>query len=172
MKTYIHYGHIVTKPIKNGIFKPLVKQPAKFDKSLFNPIRNVGFVKPEGGYWASPIDTDYGWKDWCEAEDFRTCDENNSFKFTLKEGAKVLYIKYYTDLEGLPRDESMIHLEYGFVTYLDFEKLAEQYDAIELDLDYDYHKLYFGLCGWDCNSILIMNPDIIVPIEEGDVNAI
>ena len=42
----------------------------------------------------------------------------------------------------------------------------KKYDAIELHLSDevtdDYlESLYFKLYGWDCDSILIMNPDII-----------
>ena len=38
---YIHYGC------------------TSFDKLKFQEIK--------GGLWASPIDAEYGWKDWCEA---------------------------------------------------------------------------------------------------------
>ena len=112
MKTYIHYGTIKTKPHhkSNGdgigeLCVSLVEVPAKFDKTLFNPIRNDNFVKPIGGYWASPVDADWSWKDWCESEQYRVCDEKNSFKFTLKEDARVLHIKHHSELDTLPRNK-------------------------------------------------------------------
>lgn len=41
----------------------------------------------------------------------------------------------------------------------DFEKmLADGIDAVEIEID----ELYYALYGWDCDSILIMNPDIVV----------
>jgi len=43
---------------------------------------------------------------------------------------------------------------------LDFEKLAGIYDAIDVSISND-PELHFALYGWDCDSILIMNPDII-----------
>ena len=46
---------------------------------------------------------------------------------------------------------------------LDFEKLAEQYDAIKVSISSDY-RLYRALTGWDCDSILIMTPDIVNPV--------
>lgn len=43
---------------------------------------------------------------------------------------------------------------------LDFEKLSETYDAIEVNISSDY-MLHHKLFTWDCDSILIMNPKII-----------
>lgn len=55
MKTkYIHYGNI------------------KFEKERFREIENEDYrTKPKGGFWASQIDSKFGWKDWCEREKFR-----------------------------------------------------------------------------------------------------
>ena len=50
---------------------------------------------------------------------------------------------------------------------LDFELLTYEYDAIELHLSEDNSRgdfmecLYWVLYGWDCDSILIMNPDVV-----------
>ena len=45
MKNYIHYGH------------------TKFDKSVFNKIKNVDCsTKPKGGLWASDVESEHGWK--------------------------------------------------------------------------------------------------------------
>ena len=45
---------------------------------------------------------------------------------------------------------------------IDFESLSKSYDAIELHLSDSEDNLYMMLYGWDCDSILIMNPDVIV----------
>lgn len=137
---YIHYGH------------------KHFELNEFEPIRNIElFPKPLGGFWASPVDAEYGWKDWNEAEQFRECAEENSFKFQLKQSAKVLYIKTVDDLSGLPKAQD----GFGDLVILDFEKLAEQYDAIEVTIGFD-RDLYYALYGWDCDSILIMDPDVVI----------
>ena len=47
----------------------------------------------------------------------------------------------------------------------DFEKmLADGWDAIEFRLSED-SELYWALYGWDCDSILVMNPDVVEEIR-------
>ena len=140
---YIHYGH------------------REFCSELFVPVKNEPlFSKPTGGFWASPVDTPNGWKQWCERENFRKCNDQNAFVFSLSESARVLHIRKEQDLKKLPKAQQ----EVGFFclwTCLDFEELARKYDAIELHLSEDYF-LYQALYGWDCDSILILHPEIIV----------
>ena len=141
---YIHYGH------------------HQFDSELFLEIKNrpFGWIKPYGGLWASNINAAYGWKDWCNDESFRECNEENSFKFTLKEGTKVLKIDNADLLKKLP-----VFDNYIMSVHLDFEKLKQQYDAIEVIISND-NKLYWDLYGWDCDSILIFNKDCIDILKE------
>ena len=141
MKKYIHYGH------------------TSFDKEKFLPIKNRDFfVKPIGGLWASDVIAKFGWKDWCEAEHFRDCKKENSFTFVLSKDAKVLEINSVQQLTYLPKVKDQI----GLVTWtvLDFELLSTMYDAIELNISKDY-DLYWKLYGWDCDCILILNPEIV-----------
>lgn len=141
---YIHYGH------------------TKFEPSLFKEIKNEKYsVKPGStGFWASGIRAKYGWKQWCKDERFGKCTEENSLKFTLKKDAKVLKINSASDLDKLPKINYDIDLDW---ICLDFEKLKLKYDAIEVNISSDY-KLYHLLYGWDCDSILILNENIVVQI--------
>ena len=130
-----------------------------------NPIVNIqSFTKPRGGFWASRKDGDMTWKDFCEDESFRLGDLNVSFEFTLKDDARILTLSNPEQLLNLPKfnDSFSYHL------YLNFEKLAKQYDAIELT---NIGAFYWLLYGWDCNSILIMNPNVVEVInyEKGDI---
>lgn len=164
MKTYIHYGH---KKFDKDLFEPIKNYGhKKFDKGLFDPIKNC-FIKPSGGLWASPIDANFGWKDWCDVEQFRACNEENSFTFTLKPNANVYEIHNLEDLWKLPYknpfSKEPYNPEYKIFPdnyYIDFEKCVEQgIDAIELcNIQ---RTLYYALYGWDCESILILNEDII-----------
>lgn len=144
MMKYIHYGH------KN------------FVKAEFKPIRNAGYehTKPEGGFWASAEDAKFGWKDWCAAEEFCECKKENSFTFSLSDDARVLHICSVEQLEALPKQKS--NSVNPRVVRLDFEKLKDSYDAIQVTISND-RRLYYALFCWDCDCILIMNPDIVVP---------
>jgi len=136
-----------------------------FDTNKFNPVKNIpGFGKPEGGYWACREDELEGFMEfdgrWAE-----TCGgwcRVNPHRFKLKENARVLYLRNKEDLRKLKAIEcnSDRYLQIGAVT--DFEALSREYDAIEI---LDINPFYYILYGWDFNSILIMNPDVIETIE-------
>jgi len=149
---YVHYGS------------------KQYDPQRFSPIKNQAlFSKPEGGLWGSPADCEYGWKQWCEANEFRDCSEDNSFMFTLNENANLLVIGSVDDLNGLPVYKPPIPIKISAWVSLDFEKLVENgVDAIRVDMNNGYSRgrledsLYFKLYGWDCSSILVMNKEVIV----------
>lgn len=142
---YIHYGSRV------------------YDPDRVKTIRNSPhWVKPNGGLWASAVDAKYGWKQWCEAENFRDCSEENSFRFSISSNARVLHLRNSSDLKVLPKQENNL----GSGVCLDFEKLIQQgYDAVEVHISDDpgdgRYCLYYSLYGWDCDSIVIMNKEII-----------
>lgn len=139
---YIHYG------------------TAEYSKDKFTEIKNERlFTKPIGGLWASRVDSEYGWKNWTEDEHFRTevYREDNYFKFKLKDEAKVLVIDNAKQILDLPKQKN--EFNFSFVC-LDFEKLAKEYDAIEVLISQD-GKLYWDLYGWDCDSILVMNKEMV-----------
>lgn len=148
---YIHYGS------------------KKFNEKKFEQIKNINFVKPKGGLWASNINSKYGWKSWTERENFRVNEynDNNFFKFKIKDESKVLVITDSNQLDKLPKAEKFKGFFDAF-TLIDFEKLSKKYDAIEVlfseekvnMLNYT-DSLYYKLYGWDCDSILVMNKDAI-----------
>ena len=138
---YIHYGCVT------------------FEKELFVDITNIPFSnKPLGGLWASAVDAAYRWEDWCASTNYSECSAENSFTFTLTDSAKILRINSADDLKGLP----VVQNDFKIFSWilLDFKKLAGIYDAIEVNISND-RELYYTLYGWDCDGILIMNPDII-----------
>lgn len=145
MPTYIHYGS------------------KEYDSSMFYSITNVnGWTKPLGGLWASNINAEYGWKDSCMENDFRKNRLKYSFTFKLRENANVLFIDSTEILSRLPINARTPVKSW---TCLDFENILKSgIDAIDVNITKCW-SLYEALYGWDCDSILILNKDVIV-VEE------
>jgi hypothetical protein len=126
----------------------------KYKKSLVKPVRNRNFVKPHGGLWTSPVNSKWGWKEWCKSSEFRECNEKNSFKLKFNADAKILIINSYDDLENIPNKSLCC------ITCMDFELLATMCDAIWLTKKgcSETHLSHpLSLYGWDCESVLILN---------------
>lgn len=145
---FIHYGHRC------------------FDKEKIMPIRNREcFNKPYGGLWASPVDSEYGWKAWCEDSGFRECDEKNSFTFSLSPDANIYYIRSVEAANNLPRAQSkydMPETPFSMIMGVDFESMVRDgVDAIFYEQSV-CPQLYWKLYGWDCDCILVMNLDIVI----------
>lgn len=154
-KIYVHYGH------------------KHFDKELFKEIKNINnFVKPNGGLWASDIDAEYGWKDFVDNNNFNTEKYQDFFRFLLKDNAKVLTITNSKQLKDLPKNKNTIYQFEAPFVMLDFEELKKHYDAIEVLISaedsYDdigmARGLYWDLYGWDCDTLLVMNKDVVEEI--------
>lgn len=147
---YIHYGATAFDPTKDF------------------PIKNVRWwPKPDGGLWASRKNATFGWKDWCRQNEFRECDPANSFEFTMKDESRIMVINTIAQLRRLPevKDDHRFNTSYC----IDFEKcLRSGIDAIELCWYGDEYQslingdLHFELYGWDCDSMVVLNPNAIV----------
>lgn len=169
--TYIHYG--------TDTFLP----------ERFIPIRNGGIMgKPRDntGLWASRFDAQNGWKEWCEENDFNLHKLRKSFTFCLTKNANVLLISHPRELEKLPllrpyhyveknwdlgehptAEQIEEYLTPGEWAMPDFERMsASGIDAIEVEYSYQFRD---ALPTWDCSSILIMNPSIIIPQKQKSV---
>ena len=98
--------------------------------------------KPKLAFWGSPLNARFGWKDWCESEEWGDT-EGDKVIWTLQEGSKILCIireetssiltspllKYFVSSDNEFGDKG---LRDNF--YLNFPKLAEDgYAAVELN---------------------------------------
>ena len=133
---------------------------------FFNPIKNQNnWIKPLGGLWCSEYREDIisNWYQWCDTENFHKEKLNNGVIFELKENAKIFVIDGYKDLLLLLEKYELKNEMSNFLTSLDFESIAKDYDAIKLTESGERETSFSvpSLYGWDIESMLIMNYDII-----------
>ena len=126
----------------------------EFDPVKFKPIKNRDFIKPDGGLWASPINSPYGWKEWCMEQE----QGNLSSSFTFAFDGKVLVIDSLEDAMRMP----WLTL-FDCIQYPNFEQIAQHYDAIWLTTKGQVETRFSepNMYGWDCETVLILNPDCI-----------
>lgn len=133
-----------------------------FDRKLLQPVSNHLLAKPRGGLWGSPTGKQYfTWTDWNKDSNFiENIDSLPRFEFELSKDARILtidskdsydsmFLKYYTN--------SRMFLE----TSIDWKKVAQDYDAVEVYIS-RCSSLYWYLYGWDCDSIVVFNPDVVI----------
>ena len=132
-----------------------------FDIAKFEPIKNRDFVKPFGGLWASPVDSKYGWREWCKDNEFG--DLKTHFEFDFE--GEVLKINDEYDMMDMPwrRFDSNV---VGCSLFLpDFEAMAAAgVDAIWLTEDGERATRFTepkNLYGWDAETVYTINPSCI-----------
>lgn len=124
------------------------------------PVENRMFVKPLGGFWTSTYDGGTSaWVDWCESEDFGDVERCNWFVLKPKSEARIYEIDAVEDLKYLavnyPDAQMPAHFNTA-LTALDFQRIAQEYDAIHLTERGQWATRFSnpGLYGWDCESTL------------------
>ena len=153
-KIYVHYG--------NDRFNP------KHGMSMATPYKPSGF-------WASPVDSSWGWKDWLLSEDYHTETLETSFEFCLKEGTRILQVRKPEDIIPYLKKGENYEIYRRRQRYyapmagmeLDHEKLVQEFDAMELFLSegYSLFRNNFIFSIWDVDSIVIWRPECVVPVE-------
>lgn len=154
----------------------------EYNPEKFNKIRNSKYnVKPAGGMWTSPKESEYGWIDFCKGENFRLPDGfTDGFEFQLKPDSKVYIIDSFIDLVRVPH--KLIDPFYGNIqfgqNFIDYEEMAKEYDAIWLTAEgqwdtrlpeieglMDIDGRSINLYGWDCESLLILKKECIINVK-------
>lgn len=138
-----------------------------FDKTAFIHVRN-DWVKPVGGFWASLVNDEYGWINWSAESDYPIIADK-WIKFILNSD-RILCLTSYDELLNLPHINRQDELDKYLVDddlkhhYLDFEQLARNYDGMYVEITND-HRFEWGLQLWDCNSLLLFNPNVLQVTE-------
>lgn len=133
-----------------------------------SPMKNN---KPTEAWWGSPVDAEFGWKDWCENEEWylENVTEDKAIHWYLDESAKILQIRYdNVDDPNIPWIyESQLPIS------IDWYEVSKQYDAVELMDASMGHRILpminetsrwkeFQFNSWDCQSLVILNPEKII----------
>ena len=165
---YIHYGnnHFEKRDVDLRI-KDFVKKPKR------------------AALWGSPEDAEFSWRDWSECEHWNLGSLEKSFRFKLKDGSKILFIRSEKDIDELDeilKTNTSVEESFSKLTStssmlmslldsitpekyntIDFAKLQENgIDAVEIEYNgYTHYSFY----GWDCDSICVLNPDAVEEVE-------
>lgn len=127
-----------------------------FDINKFKDIQNNGgWNKPIGGLWSCKlINNITPWLDFITENPELMRDTNTYFDFNIKDNARIL--KLY-DTEDYDNMMAKYSYEDFFNKNIDFEAIAKDFDMI----DFKVRNLYFELMGWDLDSVLILNKNVI-----------
>ena len=139
-------------------------------------VSNVFVNKPKRALWGSPIDAEFGWKEWATMENFISSENDYWKRQTIweLEDDKIFKIQNKDDINKL------YNIAGNFTTtcFLDYRKLKQNgYAALQLidfvlpkvitfsyvkDLDDPWleHKVR-GFTLWDCESIVVLDPESI-----------
>lgn len=130
----------------------------KINFKKIKPIKNFDF-KPNGGFWSSPVNSKNGWKNFCINDENIEILPNDYIKFRIKKNSKILKINTLWYLKRLLKKYS----QYSGSVYLDFELISKEYDAIWLTYNGELEtRNIMALANWDVETVLIMNPKIII----------
>lgn len=144
----------------------------EYDQKEFKPIEYDDVYTIENkcryGLWGCPIDSNFGWKEWCEKEEFFI--GNDLFTFKLKDNAKIYVVNNYEDLERI----STLKDRFGRGSINFKELLANNYDGIYVT-ENAIKSLRFlkgnvqDLSCWNVESVCIFNPNVIIPLSQEKV---
>ena len=158
--------------------------PEKFDRKKFKGIEydwQIQMVnKCRNGLWASPIDSNLGWEQWCKEENFTSAIDKMkySFFFKLRPGAKIYPIDNINDLKKISTayqrdDKGRVRGKQKKIDFISL--LAKGYDGIYASenavrtLRNTFNSEMDELYSWDVESICIFNPNVIIPIGEDEL---
>ena len=166
MKQYVTYG------LGNHFDFEKVKETTNLDYN--------GIGKPSAAWWGSPTNAIFGWRDWCENEEFipskglsfeQYFSDNNKITWHLEDESKVYIIYTIEDVKAMKDKGYIVNKpKYGYDDYeIDFHKILEDgYVAVELydpsigHTIFTYGPLDMLFNSWDCESIVVLDPAKIV----------
>lgn len=126
--------------------------------------------KCRNGLWACPVDSVYGWKEWCADNDFKTGKLNSAFYFRLKPGAKIYSIHTLDDLERistLEDDMGYKGIDFPWLLHNGYDGIYASDEAVNAFHMYASENVK-DMNAWDIESLCVFNPDVIIPVDYGN----
>ena len=142
----------------------------ELDPNKFNPNSNekAFFLnKPSGYLYASTMFTVDGnissnWIEWVKYEDFYKNKYKNAISYTLQKKSKIFTVDSISDYADLLKRYGKVKqlAEDQYNLYIDFPKLAQDYDAFHLTLDAFYKlrmfRFYFEQIDFQIQKIFLI----------------
>jgi hypothetical protein len=84
----------------------------EFNKDLIKVNLKPNYInKPTEAFWGSPENAEYGWKEWCESEEFGDYDFNQAFSILNNEKNLIKFKRFINDeFAGINIDDKNINL--------------------------------------------------------------
>lgn len=146
--------------------------PEKPSPNKFMPITGVTNNKPIGGLWTSPIIENIDrseWQDFCLAEELSVSKYQEKWHIVpstdcrmLVVDAKMSNLKPYMQntITEEDLDDSSLSIQHSQrEKYINFQKLAEDYDAIYISRDVQIDNY---ISGYDVSTCIFMHPKFMV----------
>ena len=77
------------------VYVTYFRENTLFDKNnIITILTPTSLNKPTKAFWGSPIDSTFGWKEWCKCEDFGNYDWEKPIKWKLEKNSKILKIDW------------------------------------------------------------------------------
>lgn len=113
--------------------------------------------KPNGALWTSPVNSEWGWRHWCEAESFGI--KPYRVEFTLHNDSNIYLVDSVEECNDLPWFQPLSN--FNFILALDVDQLIDRgYDGLwltrkgEMDTRFSQPMTMYG---WDCETICLFN---------------
>lgn len=131
-------------------------------------------MKPQG-LWYSCEGSNLGWKEWCEAEDFRIEDLTHGYVLEI-DFTQMLVIRTTEELDAFHDEYNIEIIPSIKMRRIDWEAVAKRYTGIEIE-PYNWQRRLsqtdvmdmLWYYGWDCASGCIWELDALVSFNGGSL---
>lgn len=144
-------------------------KPFTLDKTQAYP-QAAGDFKPQGLWLSVEDDSEesFGWKQWCEGEDFFLDGLANRAQVVLCADARLLLIDNVAALDAFTAEYKLVGA-LAILRSIDWPRVAERYDGIVI-APYMWERRLtphtFWYYAWDCASACVWNASMIEVIRQ------